>query len=248
MKSNRTVARAISMLELISNYHEGLSLNEICEIMQIPKSSCFDILHTLVDANMIKPTGRDGKIYTIGVKAFIIGNEYMRNKQIMDISRNRMEKIGDKYAKSVFLGEDMLEHVVYVYKYQPKTSTVIASCNVGTKNEYYNTALGKCMLAFRDDYLNLIDKYVSEGEILDKDSFVKQIEQIKECKYVCSDQEHQKQLFCIAVPIFDHKGVVSSAISLAGLYSNKQTCTKEINELKNIAKEISVEIGYIGEY
>ncbi len=114
MKINRTVDRAIAMLELISNHQEGMSLNEISEIMDIPKSSCFDILHTLVSNEMVEPMGRDGKIYRIGVRSFVIGNQYMENRRVMEIAREKIEALGDKYGKSVFLAEDSLGHVVYV--------------------------------------------------------------------------------------------------------------------------------------
>lgn len=248
MKLNRTVDRAVSMLEILSNYKDGLTLNEICERMDIPKSSCFDILQTLVNSNMVEAFGRDGKIYRIGVKSFIIGNQYMQNKEVIDIARAKMEKLGNKYAKTVFLGEDNLGHVVYVYKYQPRESVLFASCKVGTKNDYYNTALGKCMLAFRDDHLDRIDEFVENGLITDKDDFINQIIEIRKNKYVYSDQEHQNQLFCIAAPIFDHRGYVTFALSISGVFINKEECEKERNDLQNIAIDISKQIGYTGEY
>lgn len=244
MKVNRTVDRAINMLELISNHKEGLTLNEICEKMDIPKSSGFDILHTLANQNMIEAIGRDSKVYRIGVKTFVIGNQYMEGKRVVDIARSGMEKIGDKYAKSVFLGEDNLGNVVYVHKYQPKMSPIVASCKIGSTNAYYNTALGKCMLAFREDCIERIEEFYKDGIITDKDKFLKEITRIRQNKYVFSDQEHEKQLFCVAVPIFDHRGSVSYAISLSGLYSSQKECMDEALDLKNIACEISKELGY----
>lgn len=236
------------MLELLSKHPDGLSLNELVELMEIPKSSCFDILHTLVHAKMVESTGRDGKIYRIGVRSFVIGNQYMENKRVVDIAKSRLTTIGDKYEKSVFLAEDNLGHVVYVYKYQPKSSPIVASCNIGSINQYYNTALGKCMLAFRDDWMNLVEKYTLEEKILDKDKFIENIIRIRKDKCEHSDQEHQKHLFCTAVPIFDHKGAVSSALSLSGLYESQEVCMQETLDLKQMAMEISQEIGYTGEY
>lgn len=248
MKINRTVDRAVNMLEILSNYTDGLTLNELCEMMDIPKSSCFDILHTLVNSNMVEQFGREGKVYRIGVKSFIIGNQYMENKQLIDIARNRIEKLGDRFGKTVFLAEDSLEHAVYVYKYQPKISTLIASCKVGAKNEYYNTALGKCILSFREDHLDQIDNFFDNGLISDKDKFTNDIIDIRKNKYACSNQEHQKQLFCISCPVFDHNGMVSLAISMSGLYSGEAICQKETEDLKEVAKNISRELGYVGIY
>lgn len=248
MKINRTVDRAIAMLELISTHQEGMSLNEISEIMEIPKSSCFDILHTLVSNDMVEPIGRDGKNYRIGVRSFVIGNQYMENRRVMEIARDKIEVLGDKYGKSVFLAEDSLGHVVYVYKYQPKDISVIASCTVGTKNEYYNTALGKCMLAFKDNFVEMIEGFYDQGLILNKERLVSQVVEIRKNKYVYSDQEHQKQLFCVAAPVFDHRGDVSSTVSISGVYLGIQECKQETEDLRRMAEEISRQLGYVGEY
>lgn len=248
MKMNRTVDRAITMLDLMSNHQEGMSLNEISEMMEIPKSSCFDILHTLVSNDMVEPIGRDGKIYRIGVRSFVIGNQYMENRRVMEIAREKIQALGDKYGKSVFLAEDSLEHVVYVYKYQPKDISVIASCTVGTSNEYYNTALGKCMLAFKENFVELVEGFYEKGLILNRDKLITQVVDIRKNKYVYSDQEHQKQLFCVAAPIFDHHGHVSSAISISGVYLGIKECKQETEDLKKMAEEISRQLGYVGEY
>lgn len=248
MKINRTVDRAVEMLDLISNNQEGMSLNEICAEMDIPKSSCFDILHTLINSNMVEPVGKEGKVYRIGVRSFVIGNQYIENRRVMGIARDKIEVLGNKYGKSVFLGEDSLGHVVYVYKFQPKDISVVASCAVGTKNQYYNTALGKCMMAFKDNFVELIEEYHEKGLTKHRERLLKQVVEIRKNKFIYSDQEHQKQLFCIASPIFDHRGHVSSAISMAGVYIGKKECEKETKDLKKVAEDISRQLGYVGEY
>ncbi|MFI3172900.1 MAG: IclR family transcriptional regulator C-terminal domain-containing protein, partial [Eubacteriales bacterium] len=63
-----------------------------------------------------------------------------------------------------------------------------------------------------------------------------------------SDQEHQKQLFCIAAPVFDHRGQVASAISISGLYKDAETCKDERDDLRKMAEEISRDIGFTGIY
>lgn len=248
MKINRTVDRAIAMLDLISNHTEGMSLNELCEVMEIPKSSCFDILHTLISNDMVEPVGREGKIYRIGVRSFVIGNQYMDNRRVMEIARDKIEVLGNKYGKSVFLAEDSLGHVVYVYKYQPKDISVIASCTVGTKNQYYNTALGKCMLAFKENFVELIEEFHEKGLIYNREKLISQVVEIRKNKYVYSDQEHQKQLFCVAAPIFDHRGQVSSVVSISGVYLGIKECKQETEDLKKMAEDISRQLGYVGDY
>lgn len=248
MKINRTVERSIKILELLSKNKDGMGLAEISKELDIPKSSCFDIVETLVSYKMLETGEKGNKIYNIGVKSFIIGSQYLDSKELLDIAKLKMEKVGDTFAKSMFLAQDNDEYVIYIYKYQPKNATVVATCTVGTINEYSNTALGKCMLSFKSDFLKLVDELVEKKKIENKSEFLQEISTIQQNKYALSDQQHQKQLFCIAVPIYDNNGNVENAISLSGIYIDNKTCEEEILALKNIGEEISREIGYTGVY
>lgn len=248
MKINRTIERAILIQQLLSKSKDGLTLNEICKEIDIPKSSCFDIVETLVHYKILEVSDRGSKLYSIGINSFIIGSQYIDRKQIIDIAKPKMEQIGEWSSKSVFLAQDCNNQVVYTYKYQPQNASVVATCTVGTSNEYFNTALGKCMLAFKEDYLKLIDDFVLNGKIGNVDDFLQELSMIQKNKFSLSNQQHQKQLFCIAVPVYDSEGKVNNAISLSGLYVDKNKCDTEVNALKSIAEEISREIGYTGVY
>ena len=47
MKLNRTTQRTIEILELISQKPEGVSLDELCDRLELPKTSAYDIVTTL---------------------------------------------------------------------------------------------------------------------------------------------------------------------------------------------------------
>ncbi len=244
---NRTVDRAIQMLELIASRPKGISLNEITEIMAIPKSSGFDILQTLVASNMVERVSEDVKTYKIGVKAFVIGSHYINEVELIEVARTQLEAIADKYRKTVFIGQESDGKVVYVHKYQPLTE-VVATCTVGSRNEFYNTALGRCILAFKPDYKEVIDKFVNKGKISDKEAFLSQIERIRKEKYAYSNQEHQIQIFCVAVPVFNHQDKLIGAISMSGLYTDEEGSQNQVDDLRRVAEAISKKMGYTGDY
>ena len=52
MKLNRTALRTIKILEYIANQKDGCTLLEITEVLDIPKSSAFDIVKTLLYKKM----------------------------------------------------------------------------------------------------------------------------------------------------------------------------------------------------
>ena len=54
MKLNRTTQRTIEILELISQKPEGASLDELCDRLEPPKTSAYDIVTTLEALGMVQ--------------------------------------------------------------------------------------------------------------------------------------------------------------------------------------------------
>ena len=53
MKLNRTTLRTVDILKLVSKRPDGITLDEICERLELPKTSAYDIVTTLVQTGMI---------------------------------------------------------------------------------------------------------------------------------------------------------------------------------------------------
>lgn len=51
-KINRTLDRAIDILQLIHESKEPLSIKEISDAMEMPVTSTFDIIHTLLHRDL----------------------------------------------------------------------------------------------------------------------------------------------------------------------------------------------------
>jgi DNA-binding IclR family transcriptional regulator len=251
MKVNRTAKRTIDMLELISKNPKGLSLNEIVNIMDIPKTSAFDILHTLVQLEMVELLDTRSKLYSIGVRSFMIGNSYIDNADLVNISKPYLEKLGEYVGKTVFLGKESNGKVIYLYKYEPERA-IITTCKIGNQNELHCTGLGKCVLAFHEDYKEIIDKLElrkrTDFTIVDKDELIKNVEQIKKQKYSVDFREYEDHMLCIAAPIFDHKGEFYAAISISGLYVEGRDFQEEVEILRKTAETISRKLGFSGHY
>ena len=57
MKLNRTTLRTVEILKLVSKKPDGITLDEICEKLDMPKTSGYDIVTTLVQTGMIHVAG-----------------------------------------------------------------------------------------------------------------------------------------------------------------------------------------------
>lgn len=246
---NRSVVRSIEILSLISAAKEGLSLNEIVEVTGIPKTTAYEILLMLLETEMIHP--REGKTrrYQVGLKAFLIGNRYIRNMDLVQVARPYADAASEELDMTVFIA--MLEgnQIIYLYKREPE-KVPIYTANVGNREDVYCTSLGKAILsALPDEELqpllgSLQFRQRTHRTIMTAEALKKDLVLTRQRGYSLDDREILDFVMCVGAPIFDHTGHVAGGISAAGLYAESRNPEKEGYILRKAAQDISRRLGY----
>ena len=79
-QEHRSTMRALSIFELLAfgDNSEGYTLTEIATKLRAPKSSISPIIHTLTTNRYLKYNS-DTARYSIGRRAFEVGNTYIKN-------------------------------------------------------------------------------------------------------------------------------------------------------------------------
>src|SRR5690554_8162562 len=126
MKENRSVKRILSILELIAAHPEGLTLGQIYRELDMPKATAYDFLQTLYRADAIYYKDPRLKNYVIGSKMFAIGSVYTKNSNLIEASQFELKDFAESHGRSVIVTNRINEKMVYVYKYQPSSSKVLA--------------------------------------------------------------------------------------------------------------------------
>ena len=114
MKINRTTERSVQILQIIAKSNEGLEMDEICERLSIPRTSCYDILVTLVHLGMLEVNTGVKRSYKIGLNAYRIGMSYMNNRNISEIIAPALKELSKELQKTCFFG--VLEGGKIVYQ------------------------------------------------------------------------------------------------------------------------------------
>lgn len=249
MPLNRSTARTVEMLSIISESQRGVSLVDIVKTMNVPKSSAFDILHTLIELGMVDELEDGTKRYTIGYKAFEIGNSYLTKLNFIQEARSYVEQVANTLRKTTFLSILDGNEVVYVYKHEP-AGAMITTCSIGSRNNVYSTSLGKALLAnidrdVRDKIIDTIDFVpITKRTITSKDEFKSELELTKQRGYSLDDREGGDNLLCIGAPIFDHSKKAIASISASGFYKKDIDLDYEVSVVKQAAHMISTRLGY----
>ena len=175
MKLNRTTLRTIDILKLVSRKPDGITLDEICEKLDLPKTSGYDIVTTLVQTGMIHVARGQKQRYTIGLTAYRIGINYTNNLDFISTIDPVLKAFSREVGKTVFFGIRSDDAIVYICKFEPE-NPIITTATVGTKNPIYCTSLGKAIMAYSDEE--------EAGQLMERITFKKHTE-----RTICTREE-----------------------------------------------------------
>ena len=246
MKINRSVKRCIDILTLISQSKNGLTLAEIQNFLELPKSSAFDLVQTLLATNMIMPSNQDEKKYVIGLNSFLIGSSY--ESDLITIAKKHLKSLAEDLGKTVFLGIEKNGEVVYLDKAEPK-SAIFTIATLGSTNPIHCTSLGKAIASqySQEEVERILDergmKTFTPYTITEKKAFLEDLEGVRVRGYSVDDRELEEQMLCIGSPVFDSKNKVIAAISASGIFTGHDLVPEQGKKIRETALEISRALG-----
>jgi len=247
MKINRTTQRTVEILELIATTKSDLTLSDIARALDIPKTSAFDILETLVHTNMIYIREDGVKTYHIGVKSYAIGSNYSKTSLLLNSSLPIIDELCKATDLTILIAKETSGEIVFTLKQEPE-KRIIATPEIGERLMLHTTSIGKSILAFshkQDRLLEQIDLCaLTNKSITSQKKMMDEISKIKDQGYAISNRENEEYTFSIGAPIFDHRGYVTAAIGTLGLYNPSYDPTRDIALVKYAAAQISKLQGY----
>jgi len=242
MKVNRTTWRTVEILELIATTDRELTLSDVVKELEMPKTSAFDILETLVHMNMLYVKENGMKTYHIGVKTYSIGSNYSKTSLLLSASEPIIKDLAKETGLTILIAKETSGEIVFTLKQEPEKK-IIATPNIGDRLLIHTTSIGKSILAFSHKQDRLMEKIdfsaQTNNSITSKKDLAHEIEKIKKQGYAISNRENEDHTFSIGAPIFDHRGYVTAAIGTLGLYQESYDPTNDIARLKQAAAEIS---------
>ncbi len=251
MSSVQSVDRALNIMEIISDYSNGLGITDISEKSSLHKSTVHRILKTLIDNGYVEQDGVS-KNYLITFKLYNLGKRKIENLDIVKVAKPSIEILSTKVKETVHLVIRDGADVVYIDKVEAD-NTINMSSKVGRRSPVYCTSVGKSMLAYETDEViksvwdeSNILKY-TENTIIDYNNFLRELAKVKELGYALDNEENEIGVVCIGAPIFDHTNKVIGAISISGpsnRIENKGIETLK-EEILKMVKNISRDLGYI---
>lgn len=243
-----TIDKALTMLEKISDYPNGISLSDISKITNIPKTTTFRILEILKTREYVTIDNISEK-YILDIKSFELGMKGLMNINLVEVSIPFLKTLSNKTNETCFLGVYNSGYVIYLYKSEG-TMSIQTNARLGSRIPAYCTGIGKALLAYQpldeiESVLNgKLDK-ITDKTIVDKVDLYNILANVRLQGYAFDHEENEEGLTCIAKPIFNHTGSIVAAISVAGpTYRMTSKLNLVIEELNSVCQTVSRRLGY----
>ena len=251
MKLNRTTQRTVEILKLVSKNPEGITLDDICEQLTLPKTSAYDIITTLVEMGMANVQKGQKQTYTIGLTAYRIGINYTNNLDFLGVIEPELKAFSREVGKTVFFGVRSDHEVVYICKFEPE-NPIITTATVGTKNPMYCTSLGKAILAYTDEGTRqqvtsrITFRRKTDNTIMTLEALERELDRVKSQGYALDAREMEDHMECAGAPVFGPDNSVMGAISVSSLYKPGEDYEALGRLVSKKAEEVSRLLGFLG--
>ena len=241
-----SILRAFSLLELFTQGQAAHKFSQLERALGYNKATLTRLLASLTKADILQkdPLTRE---YRLTHRIFRIGNAYRDEMDLYKTAAPLMAELAQATGETVHLAilADFL--VLYIGKMEGSQSVRIRS-QIGHTTPCHTTGVGKAMLAnlepsrLEEFFRTVTLEKISPQTITDPDQLRVHLHQIKEQGFSLDDQEHEKDVRCVAAPIFNHRGQVVAALSVAGpVY--RITSQRISQELAPLVREAARSIG-----
>lgn len=212
--------RVVSILDLLGSSDNALTLAEICQRMDLRKSTAHRALMALERTGLIEraPANR----YRLGLKLYDMGSRAVEQIDLRSRVHPYLRKLALRVGETVHLGVLHKTRVVYIDKIEPINRRVCISSRTGTSNPVYSTSLGKSILAFLppDEIASIVRDIRFTGftskTLNTPDELMSALERVRKRGYAIDDEEMEIGTRCVGAPILDANQRAIAALSVSG--------------------------------
>lgn len=233
-------ARTMTLLEVFAREKRELSNSDLARLMDLPESSCSDLLHTLHEMGYLLRTARSRRFYPTA-RLLMVAKEISASDPLYAVGAEACELLRDRTGETGLCGR--LENgVVKVIALSEGRHALRYMQHVGDKLALHVSALGKAILAVgtpeeaaRQLRLKPL-RVLASGTLTDLAALEAQVERAREQGWIWVENEGSEGLSAVAVA--GQIGGETLALSVAGLThrmrDQRERCLEALQEVKAI--------------
>lgn len=248
------VMKVFAVLETLADKRSA-GLADIAHSAMTSKSTTHRLLQTMVELGYAAQDTETER-YVLTPRLFSLAAQTLSSQSdMLRIADRAMSRLSRATGESINLGilDGGEQRVVYIHQYASHHSLSMNS-TLGKRNPLHSTALGKALLAFRDEeemrarVAAMAMEVSTPRTLTDKAALIAQIERVRDEGFAEEIEESEAGVRCLAAPILNHIGVAVAAISVSfPLFRFDETRRPDyVGLLKAATLEASEALGYRG--
>jgi IclR family pca regulon transcriptional regulator len=213
----QSLERGLAVIRAFDETRPELTLSDVARATGLTRAAARRFLLTLIDLGYVRT---DGRLFALRPRILELGYAYLSSMSLPEVAQPHMEelvaKVHESCSVSVLDGTD----VVYVARV-PTRRIMTVAISVGTRFPAFATSMGRVLLAAQPN--DRIEAYLASGVIqqytdftvTDADKLRAVLAKTRTQGYCLVDQELEKGLRSIAVPVHDADGTVIAAMNVS---------------------------------
>ena len=211
-RHHRSVDRLVAILEEASRASDGVSLAELAERLQAPKTSIQELTNGLLATGYLVERNRR---FVLGPGAYVLSLA-TAGGALRQISHEELERAQEYVGVTLFVGVRVGDEHVFVDRAGEDVLMDFVSAT-RPRRPLLTTATGKVILT----YMNTLERneYLSRKELEDPAtvaSFLDELAGIRESRIAFNPASTIPGRFAVATPLFDQSGAYVAALCAVG--------------------------------
>jgi DNA-binding IclR family transcriptional regulator len=220
-RSTPAVLRAFAILSRIRQ--EGpLSVREAAASLGLPRSSVHELMHTLSELGAVAPADAGGGRFALGLLMHELGSAYLSQVDLAREGHGAAETVAAACGETVHLATLDGVEVVYLAKVDSIHAVRMVSA-VGRRLPAHCTGVGKALLSGLSDE-ELERRFGGDDSPLPAmtpsslptvGALRAALADVRRLGFATDDCESNRDVRCVAAPVYDHRGAMAAAMSIS---------------------------------
>lgn len=211
------LAKGFAIVESFTRDRSRLTVSEAATLTGQTPSAARRCMRTLESLGYLQ---HDGKFYRPTPRFLRLANIYTETDPLPRIATPLLEHLRDEIDESASLSRLDGDSVVFIARAEAH-HFVSTGQNIGSRLPIALSAAGRAMLASSTDEAirDLVPEAArgphTDKAILDPEALLAEVRASRERGYSITDEEVERGLRAVAVPVFDHAGKIVASMSLS---------------------------------
>ncbi len=236
------VAKAMQVFAYVASQAHDVTLTEVVQALDLPKTTVFRYLQTLSAAGLFSHNIEQDR-YGVGDRFRQLARLDAVYHSLRESAQHELDQLVGGFRETVNLAVLSHSEIVYVDIREANRSQRFQA-RIGHRNPIHSTSLGKAIAAYLPEervHSLLVDfEPRTYRTVPDARTFRRHVEEARRRGYAMEVGENEDGITCIGVPILDNQGYPIAAVSLSAPDNRMKTLVDRAAEaLQGAARRIT---------